>query len=233
MRLPQAISKIERGLIAVAERIESAVTGWLFDRWLGVETRKCVDRFDLDVDASLRAYAWSYEPCGYPRFRRIMKMVPAAPEGLTFVDIGSGKGRQLIAAALHGFPRVIGVEVSPALHVAAQRNVAAFRIRKSTGAQIILENVEATRYVLPRETCLLFMFNPFQEPIVRRFLASIKGQVRGRTEPLYVAYVHPTVREAFDESNLFEEIAARRWPTDTVIYQLRLPRRRNRDIMVP
>lgn len=227
------ISKIGRRLIAVAERVESALSGWLFDRWMGVETRKVVDRFDLDVEEGLRAYAWSYEPCSYPRFKRIMKMLPVAPGGLTFVDIGSGKGRQLIAASLYGFPKVIGVEFSPALHASAQRNVAAFRLRSRTRTAVSLENVEATRYILPREACVLFLFNPFQEPIVRRFLASIKARVRGRTDPLYIAYVHPTVRTAFDESNLFELVAARRWPTDAVIYRLCLPRPRSRDVMMP
>ncbi len=219
------ISKIRRKVLAVAERLESVITAYLFDRWVGVETGKILDRFDLDVEKSARAHAWSYELCSYPRFRRVMKMLPIAPEQLTFVDIGSGKGRQLIAASLYGFPRVIGVEFSPTLHASAQRNVATFTIHKHLKTIIILENVDATEYVLPTDACLLFMFNPFQEPIVRKFLVSIKDQISGRTQPLYVAYVHPTVRMAFDESNLFEPLATMPWPTDAVIYRLRLNNR--------
>ena len=223
------MSKIDRRILAVAERVESTVTGWLFDRWLGVETRKVLDRFDLDGEVSMLAYAWSYEPCSYPRFRRVMAMVPERPERLTFVDIGSGKGRQLMAASLHGFPRAVGVEFSPTLHECADENMADFMLRKRAKTIINLENVDATRYTLPGEACLLFLFNPFQEPVVRKFLDSIKAQVDGRTEPLYVAYVHPTVREAFEESGMFDLIATKPWPTDAVIYRLRAPRGGSRE----
>jgi hypothetical protein len=217
------ISKIRRKVLAITERVESAITGYLFDRSLGVETRKILDRFSLDVEENTRAHAWSYEPCSYPRFKRIMKMIPEVPERLTFVDIGSGKGRQLIAASLYGFRRVIGIEVSPTLRASAQQNVATFMLRKRSKTLINIENMDATQYVLPSEACLLFMFNPFQEPAVRSFLASIKVQINGRKQPLYVAYIHPTVRSAFDESNIFELIAMRSRPTDAVIYKLRPP----------
>lgn len=217
------ISKIKGKIIWIADRIEYVITGYLFDLFWGVETRKPLDRFDLDVDESKRVHSWSYEACSYPRFRRVMKMLLIEPEQFTFIDIGSGKGRQLIAAALYGFPKVIGVEYSPCLHKAAQRNVATFIQRQGSKSSISLENVDATQYNIPSEACLLFMANPFKEPIVRKFLTSLKTQIGGRKQSLYVAYVHPTVRIAFDESNMFKLIATLPWPTDAVIYQLNLP----------
>jgi hypothetical protein len=218
------ISQIKGKLIWIADRVEAAVTGYLFDRWFGVETRKTLDRSDLGVEGGAGTHAWSYEPCSYPRFRRIMKRLPAAAKELTFVDIGSGKGRQLIAAAVYGFPRIIGIELSPILHAKAEQNIASFRRRSHSTSIIRLESMDATRMVLPGEACLLWAFNPFQEPGIREFLASLTAQIRSRAQPLYLAYIHPTVRRLFDESGLFEPVAELPWPTDAVIYRLRLPR---------
>src|SRR5277367_4265889 len=44
-----------------------------------------------------------------------------------FVDLGSGKGRTLLMASDYAFRRIVGVELLPALHQAAQENVSKYR----------------------------------------------------------------------------------------------------------
>ena len=41
----------------------------------------------------------------------------------TFIDIGSGKGRVLMMAADYPFRRILGIELLPDLHRAAQENL--------------------------------------------------------------------------------------------------------------
>lgn len=213
---------ILRRIAPLTRRIDVALSNYLFDRFFGIDTRKALDRRFLDVEEGARIHAWSYVPCGYFRFRRVLTMLPVAPEKLTFVDIGSGRGRVLFSAALHGFRRVIGVEFSPELHASALRNLAEFtRHRSHAGNLVELQNVDATQYVLPTEPSLLFLFNPFQEPIMREFLTSIKKQVRTRINPLYLAYVHPTAKAILDESDMFDQIAEAPWITDAILYELR------------
>ncbi len=48
---------------------------------------------------------------------------PSTGVNTQFVDIGSGKGRVLIAAAEHPFLQVAGVEYSKELHEAALNNI--------------------------------------------------------------------------------------------------------------
>ena len=223
MKLPLIIRKIKGRLIWISFRIESYLSDYWFDCFWGVETRRKLDRYDLDVeDKDLKVHAWSYEPCSYPRFKRVMKLLTVAPANLTFVDLGSGKGKQLMAAILNGFPKAIGVEFSPALHKAAQRNMEIFTRRVNSSTNAILENKDATQFIIPEEACLLCLFNPFQEPVVRKFVASMTAQTASRTESVYILYVHPTARIVFDESPMFEMIGTMPWPTDAVLYRVLL-----------
>ena len=80
-----------------------------------------------DIDPSIAAHAVHYEATSFGKFSRAMEILAPRYEGFTFVDLGSGKGRVLLLAALRPFRRVIGVEISASLHTRAQANVEALR----------------------------------------------------------------------------------------------------------
>lgn len=170
-------------------RYRSAV----FDRAMGVETTRSVDRSRLDVAPAKREQAWSYHACDVSRFYRIMSAIDLAPEQTTFVDIGSGKGRALFMADRLKLARLVGVELSPALHAAAQRNVRSYRQVTGSSTPIDLENVDATEYELPPGRVVVFMFNPFQREIMERFAAKLSRAGIERGPDLTVVYVHPVV----------------------------------------
>src|SRR5271169_3671143 len=52
-----------------------------------------------------------YQPSEPELFREIMGALPVKPDGFTFIDLGSGKGRTLLMASDFAFGRVIGVEL--------------------------------------------------------------------------------------------------------------------------
>jgi len=75
-----------------------------FDRRLGVETRLTVWRKRLRINPD----SAGYEAVNPAIFARAMPFVPR----VTFIDLGSGKGRALILAHEAGFRHLIGAEMS-------------------------------------------------------------------------------------------------------------------------
>ena len=59
-------------------------------------------------------------------FHQILRALPVSPEGFTFIDLGSGKGRTLLMASDYPFRRIIGVELLDELHQIARRNIASY-----------------------------------------------------------------------------------------------------------
>ena len=80
-----------------------------------------------------------------------------------FIDIGCGKGRLLLYAKLtKKFNKVIGIDVSNELIMTAKKNF------EGTDVETYAE--DATSWLLPNEKCLIYMFNPFNETILKKFL---------------------------------------------------------------
>jgi len=91
---------------------------------------------------------------------------------MTFVDYGSGKGRVLFLAALHGFDRVIGVEYSEELHNAALENCRKFS-RTDLVDRIEPVLMDAADFRIPETDCLLNFYNPLPSDIFNKVMARV------------------------------------------------------------
>ena len=160
------------------------------DRKYGIETRGTQDAAAAARIAA-QCHGYHYEPIQLAVFRRIMKALPADPAALTFIDLGSGKGRALVLAALCGFRRVIGIEYDPDLHSAAQRNVERFRFTTGNSSPIELYCADAVHYELPGEDCLCFFYNSFDDVALPRVLARIGDSLRRQPRRFFAAYRNP------------------------------------------
>ena len=96
--------------------------------------------WDYRVDTTSATVSWhdrllgefhsAYQPTEPALFREMMKTMSSLEidfQDLTFIDVGSGKGRVLLMAAEYPFRRVLGVELLPALHRVAQANIRAYK----------------------------------------------------------------------------------------------------------
>lgn len=186
MVLAEKTAHVARKLI---DRYEEWRDGAI-DRKYGIETRGTQDAAAAARIAA-QCHGYHYEPIQLAVFGRIMKALPADPAMLTFIDLGSGKGRALVLAALCGFRRVIGVEYDPDLHSAAQRNVDRFRFTTGHSSPIELHCADAVLYELPAEDCLCFFYNSFDDVALPRMLARIGDSLRQRPRRLFAAYRNP------------------------------------------
>lgn len=125
--------------------------------------------------------------------REAKKIVPA----VLFVDIGSGKGKACIyASAL--FTRVIGIEYAPGLVEEARRNQQRAGLRN-----IEFVHADATQHDLPDATAVVFLFNPFDEVALARFLARNRARIKATGS--VIAYANDLQRQTLVDAG-FERV---------------------------
>jgi hypothetical protein len=123
-----------------------------------------------------------------------------------FVDLGSGKGRTLLMASDYPFRRIVGMELLPALHETAKRNVSSYRSesQKCFGIESICG--DATQFRFPAEPMVLFLFNPFPESGMRSVLANLEQSLRVHPRAVYVLYHNPLLEQLLGGSALLKKI---------------------------
>jgi SAM-dependent methyltransferase len=196
-------------MLNAARRLASRYEEWrdlAVDRRYGIDTRSPPDA----ASGARGGHGYHYEPIQLAVFRRIMAALPHDPAALAFIDFGSGKGRALVLAALHGFRRVIGIEYDPELHRIAQRNVALFSARAPGAAPIELHCADAATHPLPDEDCLCFFYNPFDEVAMAQVMAGIGDSLRRRAQRVFIAYRNPRHGEVLSASGFLRCLESNR-----------------------
>lgn len=131
----------------------------------------------------------------------LQRMHPTPIENTVFYDVGAGKGRALLVASQYPFRRVEGVELNPRLAEIARDNIR--RWLSDPGADELapleLHEGDATLLPLPDAPCCVFMFHPFEERLLHRFLQHVEKCLTARPHMLDVLYAnaeHTSVIEA-------------------------------------
>lgn len=129
-----------------------------------------------------------YQPSEPELFHRILQVVPVAPDGFTFVDLGSGKGRTLLMASDYAFRRIVGVEILAELDEIARKNIARYRSEQQKCFTLESSAGDARAFVFPLEPIVLYLFNPFPEHVLRTVLANLRKSLTEVPRPAYVLY---------------------------------------------
>ena len=120
------------------------------------------------------------------------------PASWHFVDIGSGTGWGLQLALRHPFRAFTGVEFADELHQKACANIAWLTAQKQTqNRPVDLRHESALATELPSGPCLLLMFSPFDERVMRPFIHRIERSVAENPRPIIALYVNPSFAELF------------------------------------
>jgi SAM-dependent methyltransferase len=123
-----------------------------------------------------------------------------------FIDLGSGKGRTLLMASDYPFRRIVGVELLPALHRAAQENLGKYRSESQKCFAIESICGDATEFVFPAEPTVLFLFNPFPEAGLRRVIENLEQSLREHPRKIYLLYHNPLLEHVLGGSAAVKKI---------------------------
>ncbi|MBI2480776.1 MAG: class I SAM-dependent methyltransferase [Planctomycetia bacterium] len=156
---------------------------------MGIRTTGSITGSELEFDEA----SFGYQPVPYASFDAAMRHVSVRPGEDVFIDYGCGMGRAVVLAATYPFRRVIGVERSSSLSAIARDNIdrASPNLRC---ADVSITTADAREYKLPHDATHIFLFNPFDEPIVMAVLAEIHDSVEARPRTVSIIYALPKCR---------------------------------------
>jgi len=143
-----------------------------------------------------------YQPSEPELFRQILRALPMKPDGFTFIDLGSGKGRTLLMASNFAFERIIGVELLEELDAIAKRNITRYRNEQQKCFAIESQAGDAREFGFPAEPTVLYLFNPFPEHVLRQVLANLRQSLQEAPRPAFVIY-HNLVHERVFTENMW------------------------------
>jgi SAM-dependent methyltransferase len=148
-------------------------SGIMFDALHSVDTGGGVSETNLQIASANRDKGIAYDPCPWSTLRRSLRLVSLRVEGLTFVDIGCGKGKVLLSAMVLPFKSVVGVEFSPYLCRVAEQNLASARFFNRKCSSVSIVCADAVQYPVPEEPTIFFFANPFSYEIMELVLGNI------------------------------------------------------------
>lgn len=187
-----------------------------FDVAYGVETTGLV--WGEELGESLGSKESQYWTTGYygiapSAFTAALERAALDFSRFTFVDVGCGKGRAMLAALRFPFRQIVGVELSTQLVQTAERNLAVFRApwrQPDTPSQAIA--ADATEFTVPSGPLLLFLYHPFAAPVMKRFLTHLEEAARDETRDIMLLYANPELTAQILETSGFVQLWRQAFP---------------------
>ena len=177
-----------------------------FDHEFGTDTGGIIPLWKLRIQSPHRQEGVWYEASDPAVVRSAIASLPIDHEEFAFVDLGSGKGRTLLIASEHPFRRVIGVEFASELNAVATANIMKYQSPKRKCEDVSSICADATRFELPNESTVFFLFNPFGEKILRNFLFNLKTSLDVNKRQIYIIYYNAVFGHLFDEADFLHPL---------------------------
>lgn len=133
-----------------------------------------------------------YQGAGYRILRRLFKEVVPHTHNYEFVDIGCGKGRAIFVAENFGYDQLTGIDLDEALIVEAEDNLKKYALKRESSV-IKFIHANALDYNYTGKPTVYFLFNPFNEEVLREVLNKICSQTQSETWFVYMNPIHKRV----------------------------------------
>jgi SAM-dependent methyltransferase len=178
MEMPNALSSIKH-----------FVSELLYERRYGVRTsgKLILDKHDAENIC--------YTPMNWRQFRSALPSNTVTDQDV-FLDVGSGKGRAVLMAAIGcPFSRVLGVELIKEFHDIAEGNLLAVS-RRWRAAKVELICADVRDYQIPDDVTVVYMNNPVRGAIFEHVLTSLTESVKRHPRRMRWIYYNPLEDEA-------------------------------------
>ena len=175
-----------------------------FDLKYRTDTSGIIKPGCLDIPDDKVVHAVQYQTAIVDVFLDILNSLSISYEEFLFVDMGSGKGRALLLASHYPFKGIIGVEFSENLHKIASSNISIYKdkLQQCHRIQSVCEDV--TDFETPKEKIVFYLFNPFDDHVIRSILSNIEDSIRRHFRDIYFAYLKPVHRDVFDQATFLQ-----------------------------
>jgi SAM-dependent methyltransferase len=200
--------------------IEAAIRE--FDLPYHVDTAGLIPLQELTIDGDNRKYGTRYEAVLPHEFHDMMRTAGDVARGRVFVDLGCGKGRSLLLASEYPFKRIVGVEFARETSDVARKNLLCYQNARQMCRDIEIVSGDATSYPLPNEPLVLFLFNPFVGPTMKKVVDNTRRSLERHPRPFTLLYSNPTQEKLWSAVPSLK-MAAKAWRTSSylgyIVYQ--------------
>lgn len=157
---------------------------------------------------NLNSEFYNYLPTTYAYFEELFTKYPFKQNDC-FVDIGCGKGRGLLMAALYGAKKICGVEINKVIFCELYKNYLnwlKFEYLKNIDIQLI--NKSALEVEIKDEWNKFFMFKPFNNDAFKTILLNIHHAKKDSKQNIYLYLYHPDkdIIQWLEDNDLFKII---------------------------
>lgn len=158
-----------------------------------------------------------YQGAGYLVLLRIFREIYEETKHFDFVDIGCGKGRAVFVAENCGYNNLTGIELDEELIGEANANLRSYSFKRKESV-IRFIHMNALKYSYQNRPTVYFLFNPFNEDILRRVLERICLSTRSET---WFIYMNPMYAKPFKEKTMeiVKEFKTGRY-TEAIVYRI-------------
>ena len=179
-----------------------------FDRTYGVDTAATASLISLNVPFDSWKHGGNYGCIDEGELIDAIKQLELPYADVTFVDLGSGKGKALLVASEFPFRSIIGVEFSPDLVETAKSNIEHFlEVTGRRGRDVTTVCEDAMQYSFPDGPLFLYFFNPFDNTILAPVIANIAASFEHSRRPIWVMYFTPRFKELFDAAPFLTRVS--------------------------
>ena len=162
-----------------------------FDGRWGTDTSAMVSIEDMAFPASLAKEAVHYQPSMPDTVEKVLQYISIPPSEFTFLDIGCGKGRMVLCAAMVPFRRAMGVEYSEDLIGIARANSRALIRRGGSDIECEFWSGDASEFLPPPDNLLCYLYNPFGAVVLAGFIEKLEMSARASGKEVFIAYTDP------------------------------------------
>ncbi|MES2851042.1 MAG: class I SAM-dependent methyltransferase [Bacteroidota bacterium] len=163
----------------------------------GADELQKLKRKGIDI-----SHATMYMPVSYQLFEEALQQINSDNKK-HFFDIGCGKGRAMCVAAHFGFYKISGVDFSKEFCDAAISNLLITKQQlPAINYSVIVADAAVTN--IPGDVDCIFLFNPFDEEIMKKVLLHVKSSINSNPRKLNVIYANPLYKTLFLEEGFTE-----------------------------
>lgn len=192
------------GLSQTVAIIGSVLVDVYFDFRYGTDTFRRIPGGQISTGSENARHSANYGATKASPFMKLVKRLELPVEGV-FVDFGSGKGRALMLAAKYGFRKIVGIEFSGELCEIARRNLQSFLKKCPSKSAIEVIELDATQYAFRDDETVIFMFDPFNAPVLRQVMSNLAASLERRPRKLWLIYGVPREQAVIEQAGVFFE----------------------------
>ena len=182
--MENAIGAKGKGILKKFKNSAVNTVNFIIDGFLHINTTKAMFLSEHDNKVN-----YMYEPFPYIKMKRLFENFSFS-ESDGFMDIGCGKGRVLVGAALSGCVNVYGIDISKELLEYAEKNLAECK-KKKADLKYRLLCMDARDFTFMPDINKVFFYNPFSYRVFLKVKKALKQSIEENPRDITIFLAGP------------------------------------------